>query len=150
MVHVSISPHGQICMVEMNGNFDSNRYCDLLKESVFPLIPYYMQDSPWVWQQDNAPIHVSKHSLNFFEKESVEIFDWPARSPDLNIVENIFSYMSNQLYRGGKVYKRKNDLWAAMVKVFEEISLDYIKKLYGSMGKKIGLVLLKKGGKIDY
>ena len=37
----------------------------------------------YIFQQDNAPIHVSKATKSFFNDYKLEAMDWPANSPDL-------------------------------------------------------------------
>jgi hypothetical protein len=94
MVHVSVSYSGVIAMCEITGILNSEKYIELLNLSVFPLILPFEEHKDFIWQQDNAPIHNSKLTLRYFHNMGIRKLDWPARSPDLNIVENIFSYMS--------------------------------------------------------
>ena len=39
--------------------------------------------------QDNCRIHISRNVRECYERNDINIIDWPSRSPDLNIVENI-------------------------------------------------------------
>ena len=53
-------------------------------------IPNPVYDIPdLVFQQDNAPLHISEVVRNVLAKKQWEVLDWLAYSPDLNPIENI-------------------------------------------------------------
>ena len=79
----------------------------------------------------------------FFLRRGIETLDWPSRSTDLNICENIFAYLSKKLYSGGKTYKNKDDLWDNLSRAFRETDLEYIRKLYDSMSNRMCDVLIE-------
>ena len=56
--------------------------------------------------------------------------EWPAQSPDLNIIENIWLYMKRELQKSAGDIATKNDLLREIQRVWRNIELDYIRNLY--------------------
>ena len=50
-----------------------------------------------MFQQDNAPAHTSKLTKSWFIENAIETLPWPAQSPDLNPIENIWDYLERQI-----------------------------------------------------
>ena len=150
MVHLTTSYNGMISLVEMQDKLNSEKFCNLIENKVLPLVPPYFPDSHFIFQQDNCPIHKSAYCRMFFKRKNIETLNWPSRSPDLNICENIFVYLSQKLYSGGKVYQSKNDLWKILSRVFKKVEIEYIRKLYNSMNRRMCDVLIGQGKLTNY
>ena len=58
-------------------------------------------DTP-ILMEDGAPIHRAKVSKNWRVKYNMETINWPAPSPDMNPIENIWEIMKNNVAKKKK------------------------------------------------
>jgi hypothetical protein len=124
---------------------DSVAYQECLDEC---LAPYVTEDH--VFQQDNCSVHVSHSTRHYLLEKKIELLKWPARSPDLNIVENLWTILSRKMYAGGKRYTNLVQLEAAIRKAFSEVMDRDVINLYESMPRRLMKVASKSGNIIDY
>ena len=77
--------------------------------------------------------------------------EWPAQSPDLNIIENIWLYMKRELQKSAVDIATKNDLLRGIQSVWGNIELDYIRNLYRqSISDRVDKVIEMKGHLTKY
>ena len=70
-----------------------------------------------IFMQDNAPSHASRYTKSWLKNECFNndsLMDWPANSPDLNAIEHYWSILKAAIYRDGKQYSSKTELWKAI------------------------------------
>ena len=107
MIWGCFSWHGMGPMVKLEGRMNASRYGQLIKNTVSPFMKKTMGRKS-IFQQDNAPIHTAKSILKIFKNLKMKVLDWPAQSPDLNPIENIWRRIKFDL--SSKNSKNKNDL----------------------------------------
>ena len=82
----------------------------------------------YAFQQDNAPIHISKPTLTFFRERNINVLSWPANSPDLNPIENAWAKLSRLVYKDGKQFNSKSELEDAISPSWNKLETDFIRK----------------------
>jgi len=80
----------------LDGNVDQYQYIRVLETKMFPFAMRDVQVN-FVFQDDNGPAHRARRVMDFLEDENVQHMDWPAMSPDLNPIENVWSEISHGL-----------------------------------------------------
>ena len=137
--------------VKMN----SETYCNFLNENLMP----WMKKKPaaqrkkLIFMHDNAPSHASKNTKEWLISKGItgeRIMEWPACSPDLNCIENLWSTLKRKIYTNGRQYRSKDDLWNAIQGAASSLKLEEISKLTGSMDNRLFSVIQRKGACIDY
>ena len=99
MVWLMTLPNGLLSFKVISGKFNSDAYIQMLKSSVVPILKLNFGEDCWL-QEDNAPVHKAVKVKQFMRNSSINILAWPARSPDLNIVEDVWKIISDQVYDG--------------------------------------------------
>ncbi len=54
-------------------------------------------DADFIFQQDLAPAHTAKSTKSWFNDHGVTVLDWPANSPDLNPIENLWGIVKRKM-----------------------------------------------------
>jgi len=137
---------------EKNEKINSNTYIIILNSYLYPFQQTVreLSENTVIFQQDNAPIHTSKITKEWLKTNKIAIIDWPANSPDLNPIENIWSLLKDNV-QSRKVFLRDiSELKVALREEWENLDSSVFKKVVASMPQRINAVLKAKGGSIKY
>ncbi|GFX98291.1 transposable element Tc3 transposase [Trichonephila clavipes] len=88
MVWGGIGYHSCTPLVRIVGTLNSQRYISEVLET--DVLPYLQGSATAIFQQDNARPHVARIVQRFFVNHQIELLPWPARSPDLSPIENMW------------------------------------------------------------
>ena len=68
-----------------------------LDKNLWPVVVWYFEGKEYLFMDDNAPVHRAHTVENYKDQNEVTSMEWPAQSPDLNVIENIWLYMKREL-----------------------------------------------------
>lgn len=143
MVWAAFSRSKQSEIVFLEENVNSELYVDILEHNLLP-----MMGPADIFQQDNASCHKSRTTMAWFQEKEVAVMDWPAISPDLNPIENLWAYMQQKVYEEARSFDCRRDLMQKITDVWADIPQIMRDNLIDSMPKRMDLVLKEKGERI--
>jgi len=136
---------------QIDGIMKADDYCRILSTSLKDTLEYWQFDKDNViFQQDNDPKHTSKQAKEWFVNEGIEVLPWPAQSPDLNPIENLWRALKIRLARYERKAKGIHELWERCDKEWNEFTPEVCRKYIDSMPDRVKAVLKAKGGHTSY
>lgn len=149
MVWGAFCVYGTSKIVFLEGRQDSNKYIKTLQDHLLPFVDaWYGRDC--IFQQDNASIHSSYRTMAFFDEADVDVMEWPAKSPDLNPIENVWGALVRAVYASGRQFETREELILAIQRCWANLGADLIYNLLKSMPKRCVQVLQQRGAKTKY
>lgn len=147
MVWACFSFYGVGPIYRIKKIMDQHLYVQILEEI---MLPYAEEEMPliWVFQQDNDPKHTSKLAKQWFLANRVNVMEWPAQSPDLNPIENLWCDVKKAVSCCKPT--NNNDLWAAVQQSWMSISVERCENLVNSMQRRCAAVISNKGHATKY
>lgn len=140
----AIKYDGTMALVEVDGILNSIKYQELL---MIHLLPAYEHDK--IFQQDGASCHRSKSTMEFLANQNIQILEkWPSQSPDINIIENIWSILKTNVFR--RQPKSIDDIKRFCQEEWNLLSPEYIKSLYHSIPRRLNQIIKVKGLNTKY
>ena len=147
MVWGSMTYKGVGVLKHLEGTFTGEDYREILVKTVRPICAFAEIDLNDVYyQHDNDPKHTAKATKKWFEDNNIRLLQWPAQSPDLNPIKNLWSEVKRRLKLLKELPKSEDDLYNKLVRVWFNIEEEYCKKLIETMPRRIRSVLKAKGG----
>ena len=122
-------------IVRINGIMDQIGYKNILERDMEPFA-YDCLPLKWIFMHDNDPKHKAKSVTKWIEEKRICILDWPAQSPDLNPIENLWKEV--KLLIKPQNIKNKDQLWHEIPEAWKSIPTEKCEKLVESMPQRCG------------
>ena len=98
---------------------------------------------------DNARPHSAAITRQFLATNNVNVLDWPANSPDLNPIEQVWDKLGRCVRRNHAIHT-VNDLAAALQAEWANLSAPFIQRYVNSMRHRISAYIAQNGGHMRY
>ena len=135
-------------LVRISGNLDAIAYQKLLQcsEIFEKLKDRYGTAQSFVFQQDGARPYTAKSTQTFLAGRAITLpkeTHWPANSPDLNVIENLWGIVKRQV--DYSVVKDADSLYEEAKRVWESVDLQTINKLIKDFDPRLKACLALRG-----
>lgn len=144
----SFSAAGPGILHFIDGIMDWKVYLDILRRNVHLSSEKLGLDQDWYFYQDNDPKHKAYNVRTWLLYNTPHVLDTPAQSPDINPIENLWSYLDTKV-RQHRI-SNKEDLKRILREEWEKIEPSYCETLVKSMPKRLEDVIKNKGMHTKY
>ena len=137
-------------IVLQNGTVDAITYIDdLIDESgLIPSMNEVYGVKKWVLMQDGASAHTAKVTLDYLRTYVNILENWPAMSPDLNPIENLWAIMKAKVSELRP--QNKEQLIEYVIAVWNSLEQQMISNLVDSMKERLEAVVKNNGEQTDF
>jgi len=147
MVWSCFTTNGVGNLVNIEGIMNADLYCQILDGGFVTTLSRYNLDKDHIFfQQDNDPKHTSKKAKKWFRDNSITLLDWPAQSPDLNLIEDLWNKVDKHLRNNSNPAYNRDTLWENLKSAWDSIETNYCNKLINTMPERVKDVIKARGG----
>jgi hypothetical protein len=142
--------YGHVRWTEVRGRLNAVRYQQEVLD--VHLIPFGEQlgGPNWIFQQDNATIHTAAANTDAFRAGIPRTIGHPARSADLNPIENLWGIIVQDVYANGRQFDSLGSLRDAIDTAFNRVNMIAVQKLIDSMPNRLFKLVSLRGAYTGY
>ncbi len=149
MVWGAFCDRGTVSLCTIDGRMDSKTYTEVLETALFPAIKHIYKVE-WPFQQDIASVHVPKYTTDYLSSKKATLLKWPAKSPDLNPIENLWGDLFIEVYKNFRQFNNVLELTEAVKEAWDKILKERCRTLIKSMPKRCLECSDRNGNKKHY
>lgn len=99
--------------------------------------------------EDGAPVHKARISEDWQNSKGIKKILWPAQSPDLNPIENLWKILKHNIQQ---IYQQKSipEMERALQSAWDDFSRQTLKNLIDSMPNCMQAVIKANGGSTQW
>ena len=103
-----------------------------------------------MFQDDNAPAHRARTITNYLEQQGMEHLEWPAVSPSMNPIENVWAEMTRYMNKLDVGPTNLLELGQVIDDAWHNIAVQTLATLVESMPRRLEALCQSRGGYIKY
>ena len=139
---------------QYSGNINGQKCADFIRNNFPEMFMKAQNPKGKLFLQDGDPSQNSAKAHEALDEIGCRLFKIPARSPDLNPIENIFHLIGRQLRKDALEQGLENETYESFCKRIRRTVLNFssevIDKTVASMPKRIDMIIKSKGLRIKY
>lgn len=132
----------------IDGIMDHIAYINILKDNLKESAEAMGLGSNFVFQQDNDPKHTAYNSKMWILYNAPRQFVTPPQSPDMNPIENLWSYLESRVRE--RDISSKKQLKEVLQEEWAKIPVSLCQKLTSSMPRRLEAIIQAKGYPTKY
>ncbi|GBN61374.1 hypothetical protein AVEN_31158-1 [Araneus ventricosus] len=134
------------------GHITAKDYVSILADQVHPIVQTLFPNGDGVFQDDKTPVHTAHivHDWFFGHEDELRHLPWPPQSPDLNIIEPLWSTLERKVRKVYPPPSLLSELTTVLQEEWHKIPLENIQKLHLSIPKRLQAVLNANGFPTPY
>jgi transposase len=133
---------------QIHGNMDAKMYKNILIYQMRPIAKKLFPNGDFIFQHDNCKTHTANIIKKYLKSQKIQTLDWPAQSPDLNPIENLWKIIKEKV--GNKNPTNIDEYYQILLNEWKNIDSNLLKKLIATMPKRCNDVIKNKGYPIKY
>ena len=130
------------------GGVNAARYINQVLQP--QVVPFLARHRGVLFQQDNATPHTANATRTFLRQNNIRTLDWPAMSPDMNIMENVWAEMKREMDGMNPRPQTALQLRNAIQVAWNNIGPAYLDNLIASMPRRCHTLHQCQGGHTRY
>jgi len=151
MVWGCFSHDCKLDLITVRGNLNGERYAEeILNTTVIPHFDDHTLASRPIFMDDNARPHRARRVRALLEQGAVTTIPWPAYSPDLNPLEHVWDMLGRKIAKMVPPIANLDELERALHREWNNLPQQRIRRLTGSMRRRVESVIRSRGSYTRY
>ncbi|GBC07625.1 hypothetical protein RclHR1_07590006 [Rhizophagus clarus] len=137
-------------LIQVSGSINASVYMGILENTFLPFYNSLENNSQYIFQDDNAPVHRARTVKQWKEDNSIIDFPWPAQSPDLNPIEYLWDVLERRVREYKPHPKNIEELMVILEEEWNKIEPEILTNLVESLPRRVQAVLDSHGNPTRY